>query len=357
MMYLNADLVPGPHLRTVLAHEYTHAVIFSEHVFGAKACRRRPPRMRKAGSTRHSPTCVEKAHRGFGWSNLDYRVSAFLNAPERYGLVIPDYYAAGLWRSHGHRGAAFLFLDHCVARTGAALVSRLVQSPLNGVRNLEVAAEQPFAESFRDWTTALATAGLATNDHEPSLFGTLGERWLCGPRFEPITLAGEHRRLTLAGTSAAYLLLHSPNAGSTQVRLEAKPDVGLQVTLVRLPAHSARLELVAAIEDGKVRLTLRAHDADVRLTGAAWERLVPTANEPGDTNAHSERDAADCCRAWFGTEVLHAGESRTSQPIDRPIVSGEAWVFKVCGRDANGRVTGWATSPINQASRERERPE
>src|SRR5262249_48848818 len=34
MMYLNTNLQPGPHLRTVLAHEYAHAVIFSEHVFG-----------------------------------------------------------------------------------------------------------------------------------------------------------------------------------------------------------------------------------------------------------------------------------------------------------------------------------
>src|SRR5207244_1823742 len=34
MMYLNTALQPGPYLRSLLAHEYTHAVIFSEHVFG-----------------------------------------------------------------------------------------------------------------------------------------------------------------------------------------------------------------------------------------------------------------------------------------------------------------------------------
>ncbi len=32
MMYLNTELQPGPALRTILAHEYTHAVIFSEHL-------------------------------------------------------------------------------------------------------------------------------------------------------------------------------------------------------------------------------------------------------------------------------------------------------------------------------------
>src|SRR5579864_3477046 len=34
MMYLSASLKPGPHLRTVLAHEYTHAVTASLKAFG-----------------------------------------------------------------------------------------------------------------------------------------------------------------------------------------------------------------------------------------------------------------------------------------------------------------------------------
>src|SRR5208337_4955642 len=34
MMYLSTDLKPGPYLRTLIAHEYTHAVIFCEHVLG-----------------------------------------------------------------------------------------------------------------------------------------------------------------------------------------------------------------------------------------------------------------------------------------------------------------------------------
>ena len=29
MMYLSTSLEPGPHLRTVLTHEYMHAVVFS----------------------------------------------------------------------------------------------------------------------------------------------------------------------------------------------------------------------------------------------------------------------------------------------------------------------------------------
>src|SRR5207237_6880398 len=40
MLYLNAALKPGPQLRAVIAHEYTHAVTFCEHglsPYGGKA--------------------------------------------------------------------------------------------------------------------------------------------------------------------------------------------------------------------------------------------------------------------------------------------------------------------------------
>ena len=69
----------------------------------------RPASRRKAGSTKASHTLVEDAL-GFSRSNIDYRVVAFLANPERYRLVVDDYYAADLFRSHGNRGATYLFL-------------------------------------------------------------------------------------------------------------------------------------------------------------------------------------------------------------------------------------------------------
>ena len=55
MMYLSTALKAGPHLRTVLAHEYMHAVIFSQKTLQGPA--RRPTRhwKRKDGSTRRWP--------------------------------------------------------------------------------------------------------------------------------------------------------------------------------------------------------------------------------------------------------------------------------------------------------------
>src|SRR5207249_7185987 len=87
MMYLNANLRPGPHLRTLLAHEYTHAVVFSEHVFG-DYLPGLPAQDEESWLNEGLAHLAEEAH-GHGWSNLDYRVSAFLNSPEDYPLVVP----------------------------------------------------------------------------------------------------------------------------------------------------------------------------------------------------------------------------------------------------------------------------
>ncbi len=111
MMYLNSDLPPGPHLRTIIAHEYTHAIIFSEHVFGGHH-----PGVAPADEEswlNEGLSHLTEDSFGYSWTNLDYRVSAFLNEPEHYQLVVPDYHAAGLWRSHGNRGAAYTFLRWC----------------------------------------------------------------------------------------------------------------------------------------------------------------------------------------------------------------------------------------------------
>ena len=129
MLYLNSALRPGPHLRTVLAHEYTHAIVFCEHVL--TDYQPNTPRREEECWLNEALAHLTESRHGFGWSNLDYRVSAFLNAPERYSLVVPDYHAAGLWRSHGHRGAAYLFLRWCADQYGTELTGRLAQTNLS----------------------------------------------------------------------------------------------------------------------------------------------------------------------------------------------------------------------------------
>src|SRR5208283_4866229 len=96
----------------------------------------------------------------FSRSNIDYRISAFLSQPERYQLVVEDYYAANLFRSHGNRGSTYLFLRWCVDQYGPGLIPALIQSPLRGTANLEEATGSSFAELFRHWTVAVYKSGL-----------------------------------------------------------------------------------------------------------------------------------------------------------------------------------------------------
>ena len=84
-------------------------------------------RKRKAGSTKRLRSLAEDCC-GFSTSNIDYRVSAFLARPERYQLVVDDYYAADLFRSHGNRGSTYLFLRWCADRYGPGLLPALVSS-------------------------------------------------------------------------------------------------------------------------------------------------------------------------------------------------------------------------------------
>src|SRR5262249_35048854 len=147
--------------------------------------------------------------------------------PERYQLVVTDYYGAGLWRSHGHRGATYLFLRWCVDRYGPDLVKQLIQTNLVGVANLETATRERFSVLFRQWSAGLALSGVnrGTEGAGPQgrldLYRPLGNRLLCGPRHTGVALAGGALDIRLAGTTSAYVLLHSPAGDRSRVTVGA----------------------------------------------------------------------------------------------------------------------------------------
>ncbi|MGL5094692.1 MAG: hypothetical protein ACRDD1_03845, partial [Planctomycetia bacterium] len=213
MMYLNSNVRPGEHLWTLLAHEYTHAITLSEHVFGTY--------LPSAGSQDEETWLSEALSHlaeniaGAGWSNLDYRISTYLNNPQQFPLVVPDYFRANRWRCHGSRGSTYLFLRWCVDRYGIELLRELSQSNLSGTANLEAATQTPFAELFRDWTVATTLDGVTpTVDaecgfHALGLRGEMETRLLAGPRPIPLT-AGATVDLRLAPTSAAVLSVYVP---------------------------------------------------------------------------------------------------------------------------------------------------
>jgi hypothetical protein len=186
--------------------------------------------------------------------------------------------------------------------------------------------------------------------HEP-----LGGRLLCGPRFDQVPLVNGTSEIKLGGTSAAFLLLHSPEAQFSHVVITAEPGTDLQVTLIRLPERTARLSLGLEAETlpaGKtVRLSLTAHDQDVILENAAWECLVPAANRPEDTGYQPATEGP--ILKWFGDPHLKASEARTSSVISLPTGDSTAtWIFKIAGTDAAGHhVSAWAVTSAAEQRR------
>jgi hypothetical protein len=244
MMYLNANLKAGPYLRAVIAHEYTHAVVFSEHVFGKYLAEF--PATDEESWLNEALAHLAEDQLGYGWSNLDYRISAFLNNPEKYSLVVADYYGSGLWRTPGTRGASYLFLRWCVDACGSDLLTHLIQSNLTGINNLEVATQESFPRLFREWTAALALGrmnlpgtGVRPLNHI-DLRNRLGTQLLSGPRFCEIAFAHGNQEVQLAGTAAAYFLLRSPGGSCSLVTIDAEPHAEIQVSLIRLPKEAAQ---------------------------------------------------------------------------------------------------------------------
>ena len=348
MIYLNSDLTPGPHLRTVLAHEYTHAVCFCQHVLG-RYLPDTPPHAEESWLDEALAHVVEDEH-GHGWSNLDYRISAFLSAPERSPLVVPEYYSAGLWRDPGCRGATYLFLRWCADRFGPDLVRRLVQSNLSGITNLETETGERFPELFRQWSASLFLSHCGWGDEfaplsRISLRQPLAGRLLAGPRPVEMRLA-DTQEIELTGTSSAYVLLHCPAGARTRLTITAEPKAVLQVSLVRLPPHTARLSLRAEPEaTDTFHLVLTAHDADVTLREAAWERLRPQQNRSEDTSYRAEQAPGKGTQAWFGDPHLRAGSSRRSAVLRSPCHE-DPTVWKVTATDAAGHhVAAWLLMP------------
>jgi hypothetical protein len=361
LLYLNSDLEAGPHLRTLLAHEYTHAVVFSAHLHGGYLPEV-PPHDEEGWLNEGLAHLAEDAH-GYGWSNLDYRVSAFLGAPQRYQLVVPDYYAAGLWRTPGNRGAAYLFLRWCARRYGPGLARELTQSSLSGVANLEAATRERFADLFRQWTVALLPASCVSVGQAACLSGVapgqagslsyeksgscgvLGSRLLAGPHVRELPLVAGEQEVQLAGTSAAYFLLCSPAGTHARLTVTAPAGADLQVSLIRLPESSGRLtlRLQPAESRGAVRAVVTALDNGVTLEEAAWERLATGPGAAEDTSFRPSEGTGSSVRGWFGPPSLRAGESRTSPPLvlpDAPVV------LKVLGTDQDGhRRSAWAVYP------------
>lgn len=359
MMYLSTSLRPGPYLRTVMAHEYTHAVIFTRKSLHVAEKDSVP--LEEEGWLDEALAHLSEDLHGFARTNLDYRVSAFLSRPERYRLVVDDYYAADLFRSHGNRGGTYLFLRWCADRYGPDLLPTLIGSNLRGTANLEAATGRRFADLYRRWSVALYLSGTS-----PRATGTDGDfagyssidlrapldDWtLAGPRYARIVPGGEAQTWEAAGTSSHYTLVQGGRSRAVEIRVDAPADALLQVTAVLLPRETPKLSVTAHSyidRNGGVFLRATARtlqgERPIRLSGLAWEPLTPAPDArrlgvpPGRLDSKGMAEAFDEA-ALEGDEVLR------SRPIRLAGVDPHAgpMVVKLLGIDDEGRrVAAWA---------------
>jgi hypothetical protein len=357
MMYLSSALESGPYLRTVLAHEYMHAVLIGQK--GRSSGQASGPPLEEEGWLDEAIAHLAEDSCGFSTSNIDYRVSAFLARPERYQLVVDDYYAADLFRSHGNRGSTYLFLRWCARAHGEELLPALVHSRLRGVKNLEESTGSSFAGLYRGWTLDLVQNELlagATAKREgkegPACepMGSQPAEWEPGgPRLARLS-AGGALRWTAAGTTSQFTIADGSATGAIEIEVSGPPEAELQVTAVPLGDDRPRLEVSAVkIRGANDEAFLRAeikerHGVPVRLSHFSWEPLAPSASRRGGVRCHGRLDAAEMEKT-LGGPLVPAGGELTSQPIrlagagtlDGPLV------VKVVGADAKGRrISAWA---------------
>jgi hypothetical protein len=225
LIYLNPAIRGGGHLEAVVAHEYAHAAYASR-------------KKQTAGDDPHEENWLDEAVAHVvedlatgERSNIDYRVHEYLEDSGRFGLVVADYYRAGLFRSHGHRGAAYLFLRWCVERDGRGVLRVLAECRETGTGAIEEAMGNEFDSLYREWACELASRGLPNTAGRPfagiDLLGTFGSIELQGVRPEKIADA-KAREWVLPATATKVAEVDAEE--DVEVLIEAHEGAGLQVT-------------------------------------------------------------------------------------------------------------------------------
>ncbi len=390
MMYVNSQTIPGPHLRTLLIHEYTHAVSFSRRTAGQPG---KPAFPEEEDWLNEALAHCAESLFGGGWTNLDYRISRYLNDTAAYPLVVEDYYRAGLWRCHGCRGATYLFLRYCVERFGTQTLTRLVATPARGRRNLEFATGCSFERLFRDWTLSLLKSndpqgetGSPDPPHNSTpacgmsrgqlasldLYEPLGPWGLAGPRQRKWQIDSGPMNAELKGTSAAFVELSaSAKEGLRRIRLVGTRGIQLQVSVVRLSDDWPRIEVEAAWS----HRTSAGDGSALRTAGGGGDDLLrAVVHGPADLAieqiAAEQNAGEDHVPLCFSGDLVRSIEVPDDRRSDAATMSGQGsggWapltrVFELPGKqfssaacpvivkvvvvDRQGRrAAGWATVP------------
>lgn len=323
ILYLNAALKSGPHLRTVMAHEYAHAVTYCRKALGSAG------RDEEGWLDEAISHLAEDLH-GFSRSNLTHRVEAFLAEPERYRLLVQDFAAADLIRSHGHRGGAYLFIRWCADHYGPDLMKRLVLSNRCGVANLEQATGKSFQALYREWSIDLYLSALDSS-----------KTVVIPPRASRIVPDRPIERTILDATTSHYAIVDGSESGAVEVIVEGAPRSQLQVTAIPLPADYPKLDFRVALEaaaDGSLGLAARIRQPDgraVSILSLSWSTVCDDSRKsPRQTVLEGE-----ALQKFLDPGFVTGSQWRQAKriPIERAEVKG-IHHLRLVSRDELGRI-------------------
>ena len=213
MLYLSCQPLESQQLRTLMTHEYAHAV----------CCSLRPEVIEEDWLHEAIAHLTEHLSNSSP-SNIDHRISRFLENTHRYPLAVPDYFSANLYREHGCRGATATFLTSANRHYGGtdSLLPKLVQSPATGIQNITSAAKVRFPAVMRRWTEDLLKT--STTPH------TLGQFVILGPR--TVTCNDEPVNVSVAPTATVFFEL-SDAAYQLTIDGTLAPQTTIQVSNIR----------------------------------------------------------------------------------------------------------------------------
>lgn len=326
LIFLNRRVTEVDYLKSLLAHEFTHAVA---------ATRRQSL---EGGNPTEEESWLEEglAHLSErwmdgSWQNLGYRISAFYRSPEKSRLVVNDQVGLRSGRAHGHRGASFSFLNWCESEFGENLPTQLMDSQFSGVRNLENATGESFETLFRHWSVQLMREMAGLDPIEKIRGKALLGDWLAGTPWGTQVILGKEPaefEWQPTGTSLKFFELSTLESDEYQTAIELSLQVEnpdeVQITAIPVSDRHRGLnvsvvpldESLADVSGYQVQLVLENLDASrpLKLQAVSWE----TASSRADAESLSRhRGFLDTLKLahLFGAQELKPGARLVSPPI------------------------------------------
>jgi hypothetical protein len=334
VIFINSRVNDSGYLKSLLAHEFTHAVAATVRQLMAAEDETEVEEEEswlEEGLAHLSERWVDGS-----WANLNYRISAYYESPESNRLIVNDLAGLGSGRSHGHRGATFLFLRWCEETYGSDLPRRLIESRLTGIENLENATGSDFNELFRAWTLKLMGEISGEGSLESVKDRALLDDWLAGtPRETSLTIAFESQELTWnpQATATRFFRMSAEQAvgeeSFLELELEGANDEDFQVTAMPLRDRHLGMDLRAVVENSstetepasvKIKLLIKNRDPRHRLIlqSAAWENQSITTDSEKARAARGQFDILMIARQ-FGSYKIEPGKTLETPPISIPM--------------------------------------